>query len=215
MSDDGEKKKQSPLVWVLGGCAGVTLLGLCAMCVGPGIVSWLFTADLFGSSTTPIAYPPPIPAYDAAGLEGPVLPPISGPVRPAGGVNDVDPLTDLASRRVVFLITRADGARAPAVGTECTASIERRVEGTGGYRCHADVTCGATLLYGGESQGFFPCQLVMDPRRNVTGSDTAMTGGDGDALFEIDTTVDRVHLEDDGGGTLGVYNIDGTVLRIE
>lgn len=218
MSDDGEKKKQSPLVWILGGCAGVTMLGLCVMCVGPGFASWIFSgSDLFGSSVTPVAYPAPlVPAIDAAGLTGgPVVPASTGPVRPANGTNDLDPLTDLAPRRVFFLITGAEGARAPAIGTQCTAEVERRVDGSGGYRCHADVTCGAVLLYGGDAQGFFPCQLLMDPRRNVTGSDTSLTAGDGDALFEIDTTVDRVHLADDATGAQGQYRIDGTVLRIE
>ena len=35
MSDGEDRKKQSPLTWVLGGCGGVLLLGVCLVCIGP------------------------------------------------------------------------------------------------------------------------------------------------------------------------------------
>jgi hypothetical protein len=215
VADGEERKKQSPLVWVLGGCGGVLVLGVCIACIGPSVfgMAMMGLDDMSFGGTPPVPTPWPVETYDAAGLTGgPVLPLPAGPIRPS--LAQLDPSQDLAPRRVRFVIASVAQSTRFSVGQECVAVIERRMLEGSDYRCHADVSCGEMVLYGGPSQGFFPCQMLMNDRRDVTGSDDASTEVDGDAEFRIDTTISHIAMRDTTGA-LGEYNIAGTMLAIE
>jgi hypothetical protein len=214
VSDGEEKKKQSALVWVLGGCGGVLVLGVCLTCVGPSAISAVMMGgDLFGSSVPPAMPATPVYPYDAAALTGgPVLPDPSGPIRPPFAF--VDPSQDLRPRVVRFVVASASGAPGVTPGMECSAVVERRMRTAADYWCKTQVRCGDVLLYGGADHGFFPCQLLMNERRDVTGSDGETFASDGDGAFEIDTTVNRITVRD-VGGALGEFSVVGDVTAIE
>ena len=192
MEDSGGK-----VIWVLAGCVGLLTV---ALCVGGGIALFMVTGEpgTAGPNSSPGPGPMPGPA------PGPM--PMPPPPGPAG--------LDLAPRAVVATVTSGTGRMPVRVGSECRFAVTADSSG-GSVMCNAQVTCGAQLLYGGPSAGFFPCTVHGSPTRHVVGRDAQTTAGDRDAAMSLDTIAGTLSVRDDTTGNFGAYTVEARVLSIQ
>ncbi len=198
------QQKSNTVVWVVVGCAGLLVLGLC---VAGGVAYWWFTREtLLGPDDIPVTFPqgPPPAVPDGSGSgagSGPMLPP------PPAMQPDV--------RTVSATVTATTGAAPVAVGTTCQFVVERHPRpDPPGFWCRAQISCGGVLLYGGPSAGFFPCELYEQPRRDVVGRDDDTTAADTDAAMSLDTRQGTLSIRDDTSGPHGVYSLEARVTEV-
>lgn len=88
-------------------------------------------------------------------------------------------------------VRRATGQAPTTVGTSCT--IEVRPD-PGEHNCRVIVTCGETLLYGTEGQGYNICGLRDE--RPTFARENNVTDEDGDPMFELDLVRRHVMISD-------------------
>jgi hypothetical protein len=178
------EERGAKVIYALAGCLG---LGLVSLCAAGGI----YAAMREGEPAIPP--PPPLPTGPA-------------PVAPLAG--------DPSAREIVAIIDSASGATALSAGAECRFPVTRRDRPEGGYWCNAQIQCGGRLLYGGGTQGFFPCTLADPPSRHVVGTDDQTTASDGDAAIRLDTTTGTLLVQDDARGPLGAYVLTARVTSV-
>ena len=99
-------------------------------------------------------------------------------------------------------------------GTPCIFQVEYPVRsgGSGDRWCHTIARCGGVTLYGGASNGFFPCTFSQSPA-TVRGTDAETTSGDQDGSFTIDTDARTLHIQDDATGEHGAFTVDAAITR--
>lgn len=202
----GEPQSNSALIWVLVGCAGLLVLGLCG---ATGFGVWRY---LEASTTAPYPGPAPVPTP----MPTPPYPaPPSGPAPGPGPSLPAPPQMGVSPRTVTATVTSVTGSSPVAVGATCGFNVERHTRpDPPGFWCRAQITCGGTLLYGGPSAGFFPCQLFEQPRRDVTGEDDMTTASDTDAAMRIDTRTGTLSIRDDSAGTHGQYTVEARITDV-
>jgi hypothetical protein len=171
---------------VLIGC-GVALL--VTLCFGPTLIG--LGAGMFARSVSvaPTGPPPPPPA--SAGEGGPHMPLPPGAVIGPVGVANVS---------LALTVDGATGRSGVAAGDSCTLDFVYDTSELG-LQCHASLSCGSLLVYGGTSQGYFPCDPTPGSDGLHTGIDGAPTSEDGDPRFWISS--ERVEVSDDAEGPLG------------
>lgn len=168
------------------GC-GIALL--VSMCFGPSLFG-LFGAFWARSAyEMPVAPPPPPPA--SAGVGGPHM-----PLPPGASLGP----SLLPRVSLVLTVAETSGASGVVVGDTCALEVDYD-SSTPGLECHASLSCGMDVLYGGETQGFFPCDPGAGLDGLHTGIDGAPTAEDGDARFWI--SHERVELSDSSEGPRG------------
>ena len=195
-----------PGLWLLLGCGGLLLAGLCL--VPPGVIFLAWQGD-DSPEVTPTD-PAIDPAIDPA--TAPVPPPstpLPGPANPP----PPDPGTTSA-RNVVVRITESN-VSGVAVGSTCSFPVTRHDRPDGTFWCRAEVRCGGQLLYGGGTAGYFDCTLYEQPQRHVVGQDFGTSGSDTDAAFRIDTLRAEMEIRDDPRGRLGAFLVRGTVTSVQ
>ena len=176
------------LIWVLIGCAGFLVLGLCGF---SGLAVWLYL-DRQEEFTDPFPAPPP-------------------PADPTPFPTDAVQETP---REITATVTNVTGNAPVQVGTMCHFSVERRPS-FDGYWCLTQINCGAARLYGdGVNNGFFNCTLHEQPRRDVVGADTEMTSNDTDAAMQLDTRQGKLQLSDDNAGMHGAYTLEARITDV-
>ncbi|MFK8004221.1 MAG: hypothetical protein AB8H86_31940 [Polyangiales bacterium] len=92
---------------------------------------------------------------------------------------------------------------------ECELQLTRLHEGRG--TCQARLECGTQVLFGDRStNGFFMCNTQQG---HVSGADTSPSsaGERGDPRFGLEG--DAVSASDDEGGRLGVFSLEGRIIR--
>ena len=199
-------------VWVLVGCAGLLILGLCVLA---GFGAWLFygyreVSQLGDPAPTPGPALPPDPGPALPPDPGPALPPDPGPVLPPPPAMDQNP------RTVTATVTATTGSAPVSVGTSCSFDVERhpRAEPPG-FWCRAQIRCAGILVYGGSNAGYFPCELFDEPRRDVVGVDDSTTATDTDAAMSLDTREGTLTIRDDASGPYGAYSIEARVTLVQ
>lgn len=96
-------------------------------------------------------------------------------------------------------------------GSECECELRLTSPHDGRGTCQARLQCGAQVLFGDRaSNGYFTCNTQEG---RVSGADTAPTaaGPRGDPRFGLDGDV--VSASDDEGGRLGVFHLEGRIIR--
>jgi hypothetical protein len=138
--------------------------------------------------------------------------PVVAPPEVAPGAPQPD-----ASRIVVARVTRITGNVPVRRGSLCRFTVQRIDEPHGNlpYWCRAQVMCGDTQLYGGQTSGYFNCELEMPPSKHVRGNDENTTWSDSDAAFEIDTRGGRLVVRDDSHGFHGEMTVEARVVDVE
>lgn len=195
-----EPQSNNTLIWVLVGCAGLLVLGLCG---ATGFGVWLYLEDSRTAAPMPVPTPTPYPAPPSGPAPGP------GPALPA------PPQMGASPRTITATVTSVTGSSPVAVGATCGFNVERHTRpDPPGFWCRAQISCGGTLLYGGPSAGFFPCQLFEQPRRDVTGEDDMMTGSDTDAAMRLDTRAGTLSIRDDSAGPHGQYTLEARITDV-
>ena len=217
MSDAGGGQSNN-LMYVLVGCAGLLVLGLCAA-TGYGVY-----IVVEGSRRAAVAPPvaPPVPAPAPAPPPGP---PGVGPVpAPPGGGGPapgpaLPPPPDFGGppRVVRATVRTVTGSRPAEPGASCSFAVERHARPEPpGYWCRAQILCAGKLLYGGPQSGYFPCTLQEGTRRDVSGQDGQTTSQDTDASMQLDTRLGQARLvvEDDATGPHGEYRLEAEVIEV-
>jgi hypothetical protein len=88
-------------------------------------------------------------------------------------------------------VRRATGQAPVATGASCTIEVRPN---TGEHNCRSIVTCGETLVYGTDGQGYNTCGL-RDERPSFA-RDSNITDNDGDPMFELDLARQRIVISD-------------------
>jgi hypothetical protein len=112
-------------------------------------------------------------------------------------------------------VTHASGNRLTVrAGEPCMFQIEypERSDQPGVRWCHTVARCGSVRLYGGTTNGFFPCTFSLSPPA-VRGTDPQTTGEDRDGAFTIDTAAGTLQIRDDSAGDYGTFSVDATITR--
>lgn len=193
-------------LWV-GVGVGCALLLLCGLCV-TGAAAWYFVRSartVEPSAPTPTWMQPPTTGG------APPTPPVVGPATPIGPGGTAG--TDL--RRVRATVTEVSGLADVAVGTSCSADVTRHDREDGTFWCNAQILCGARLLYGGGTAGFFPCVLYEGPRRDVVGSDSSTSREDRDGSMSLNTIGGSLEIRDDSSGANGEFRVLARVDSVE
>lgn len=187
------EEKGSGLLFVLLGCAGVCLLGLCAT---TGVAAYLVMRDrgsLFadegGASTGEPSGKPPSDDVPA-GPPGPPLPRL----------------------RVAAEVGSVTGNVVPR-GSRCLFDVEPPADPQS--MCRAQVVCGGQLVYGGQSAGYFQCTVTPGTPAAIAGGDDQTTSGDGDGAMAIDTAARRLTVRDDDRGPHGAFELEATIESVE
>lgn len=207
----GPDEGAGPGLWLLLGCGGLVLVGLCL--IPPGVIffAWHAGEEAAGPVVTPVdpaLEPAPDPALDPA----PRPPP--GPSLGSGPSNPPPPDPGATSARSVTVNITESNVSGVAVGSTCTFPITRHDRPDGTFWCRAEVRCGGRLLYGGGSAGYFDCTLYEQPQRHVVGQDLSTSAADMDAAFRIDTLRSELEIRDDARGRLGAFLVRGTVASV-
>lgn len=204
-----EGEKDNTALYVLLGCAGLLVLGLCA---ATGVGVWMVMEQ--ASSAPPVAYPTPAP------IPGPTVPTPPPPIAPTPFPPSTGPALPPPPSFAPPMLVRAtidsiEGASPVAVGTACEFTVERQPspEQPSGYWCRTQIVCGGRLLYGGPSAGFFPCTLGEGTPRTVVGQDVETTSVDTDASMSIDTSTATLTIRDDSAGPFGAYGVRARITE--
>ncbi len=191
-----EEKQKSPILWIaLGG--GLLLLSCCCF---SGVGYWFYAMRSSGSDG---------PVFGPVGDNGPVEAP--GPA-PTPLVIPVAPRPFGTTRTVLATVERVGGNVAVNAGDSCSFAIEVRdnAQEPSGYWCHVVLMCGVTVLYGGESNGFFRCAVYDNPP-SVSGEDAETTSTDTDGSFQIDTQTRTLIVRDDASGAMGAFRVEARI----
>ena len=211
-----EGEKDNGALYVLLGCAGLLIVGLC---VATGIGTWMVfeqTSSPVYGPTTPAPYvPPPTPVVPVppTGPGAPGTP--GGPGGPSVGPALPPPPSFAPPALVRATVEGIEGASPVAVGSACEFTVERHPEPSqpSGYWCRTQIVCGGRLLYGGPSAGYFPCTLSEGAPRTVVGRDVETTSSDTDAAMTLDTTTGELTVLDDASGPFGAYTVRARVVE--
>lgn len=202
-----EGEKDNGALYVLLGCAGLLIVGLCA---ASGLGVWMVVQR---SSVPPVAYPsgpampPPVPPPVA-----PTVPPPGTPL-PPGPALPPPPDFGFSPAIIRATVESVEGTSPVAVGATCEFTVERHARPEPpGYWCRTQIACGGRLLYGGPTAGYFPCELGDSPR-TVVGRDIEATSVDTDAAMELDTTTGVLSVRDDVAGPYGSYAIRARITE--
>ncbi|MEM9069910.1 MAG: hypothetical protein AAGE52_15465 [Myxococcota bacterium] len=188
--------QNNTVIWVLIGCAGLLVLGLC---VATGIGVWMYMGQDSTVVTTPPAYPQPQPIPQPG--PGPALPP--------------PPTMDVSPRMVTASVSSVGGSAPVQAGASCGFAVERHPHpDPPGYWCRAQIVCNGLLLYGGGNSGYFPCSLHDQPRRDVVGRDEQTTAQDTDASMILDTQQGTLTIRDDASGPHGAYTLEARITAV-
>jgi hypothetical protein len=117
---------------------------------------------------------------------------------------------------VVARVTSVTGNVPVRRGALCRFVVQTIIANRDGAdRCRAQVTCGDTLLYGGQTSGYFNCDLDDPPSKHVSGLDDATTWSDSDAALNIDTRAGRLIVRDDSQGFHGEMQVEARIVDVE
>ena len=171
---------QSPLM--LWGLVGCAAFLIFGLCATAGIGVYMFTTQ----PKAPLPIPPPGPAV-------PQIPPPS------------------SSLQVMATIVSNTDSK-PSVGERCTFRVEEiaNPDQVSGYWCHTRFRCGGRDIYGGPSNGYFPCTITRSSgtsRAEIVGQDSETTATDTDASFELNTVAGTLAIADDSTGALGTFKL--------
>lgn len=122
--------------------------------------------------------------------------------------------------RARLRVTSSTTSAAPAASL-CDVDLSRAGPGGGGLRttellltrCKLRVKCGGEVLVGEAHNGFFDCEIGLEPRRFIRGHDDLPTSGDNDASFAIDTEAGTLRVADDRVSA-GAYSLEGRLEDI-
>jgi hypothetical protein len=205
-----EGEKDNTALYVLLGCAGLLVLGLCA---ATGVGVWMVMEQ--ASSAPPVAYPMPPGPVPGPTVPTPPPPVAPSPFPPTPGPALPPPPSFAPPMLVRATIDSIEGASPVAVGTACEFTVERQPspEQPSGYWCRTQIVCGGRLLYGGPSAGFFPCTLGEGTPRTVVGQDVETTSVDTDASMTIDTSTATLTIRDDSAGPFGAYGVRARITE--
>lgn len=208
-----EGEKDNGALYVLLGCAGLLVLGLC---VATGVGVWMVmeqastVAPMYPTPPGPIPSPSvPSPTVPSPTLPNPTpFPPPTGPALPP-------PPSFAPPLLVRATIESVEGASPVAVGTTCEFTVEKQPspDQPSGYWCRTQIVCGGRLLYGGPTAGYFPCTLGEGSARTVVGQDPETTSVDTDGSMMIDTSTSMLTIGDDAAGVFGTYAVRARITE--
>jgi len=222
VADNGSSTK-----WIIIGCAGLGLVGLC--CIGGGGFAYYRYMEAEEESLRMVREMERRAAeeeaarqraeeeemrrmQEAAELEQMLRfpPPLSISPRRTRDHN---------TRSIVARVTHAQGAAQATAGDECRfdVTVENRDDEIG-YWCRAKVECAGQRLYGVDEprrNGFFPCEITRRPE-GVAGEDRNTSSEGGDAAFQIDTRVRRMYVIDDDQSMVGgAFRIEAAITSVD
>ncbi|MBC7171655.1 MAG: hypothetical protein H5U40_04475 [Polyangiaceae bacterium] len=184
--------KGSGLLYVLLGCAGLCVVGLCA---ATGLGVYMVTRD----------------SASAGGAVDPMMkPPAAQGALPS---RDTPPAGPSPRRlRVTAHVVSGRGS-AVARGSSCLFDVEPLSDAPS--TCRAQIVCGGKLVYGGQSAGYFPCAISPGAPTHVAGRDGQTSAEDGDAAMAIDTAAGTLSVRDDAAGPHGPFAFEARVESVE
>jgi hypothetical protein len=197
------EKKTSPLVYVAGGCGLLSVFGCCVFGV-VGVFYWQEQQNEYAAFDDPYAI-----GGGGGSVDAPGPAPMPLVIVPA-------PMPSARMRTIVATVERVGGTIPVSAGDTCSFSVEvQQTDSTAmGYWCHTIATCNGTALYGGPSNGFFPC-AVYDSPPGVVGEDSETSGsGDTDGSFQLDTRAGTLIMRDDAAGAMGAFRVEARVMSV-
>lgn len=193
--------KGSTMLWVLVGCAGILMLGMCGFTGAAAYFAARPDAFPFapGTEVAPASAPPDKPLPGGGGPIGPPDLPGSEPGAPIA---------------VTAAVVRSSGSAPVADGTRCGFAVEQHDRDDGSTWCRTQIVCAGRVLYGGRNAGYFECTFEAGADPIVAGADPMTTRDDGDAAMEIDTRQGSLTIRDDAAGAFGVYTVEARVVDV-